>query len=85
MKAWENIKFEFSEFKNNLFIIRSFDDVIAVVDDHIATTQSMLFSPFKKPFEEDIINWFNTLKKISDLIEEWIKLQMNWMYLQPIF
>jgi len=45
----------------------------------------MLFSPFKKPFEEDIMNWFNTLKKISDLIEEWIKLQVNWMYLQPIF
>jgi dynein heavy chain len=25
------------------------------------------------------------LKKISDIIEEWTKLQMNWMYLQPIF
>lgn len=51
MKTWENVKLEFSEFKNNLYIIKSFDDVIAVVDDHIATTQSMLFSPFKKPFE----------------------------------
>jgi dynein heavy chain len=51
MKAWQNIKFEFAEFKNNMFIIKSFDDVIAVVDDHISTTQSMLFSPFKKPFE----------------------------------
>lgn len=85
IKMWENIKFQFSEFKNNLYIIKSFDDVIAVVDDHMATTQSMLFSPYKKPFEEDIMNWFNTLKKISDLIEEWIKLQINWMYLQPIF
>jgi dynein heavy chain len=56
-----------------------------VVDDHIANTQGMLYSPFKKPFEEEIINWFNTLKKISDLIEEWIKFQINWMYLQPIF
>ena len=85
MKVWEGIKFEFTEFKPNLWIIKSFDDVIAAVDDHIATTQSMLFSPFKKPFEEEIMNWFNTLKKISDLIEEWLKLQLNWMYLQPIF
>jgi dynein heavy chain, axonemal len=45
----------------------------------------MLFSPFKKPFEERIFEWFNNLKKISDIIEEWTKLQMNWMYLQPIF
>jgi dynein heavy chain len=31
------------------------------------------------------MNWFNTLKKISDMMEEWIKLQVSWMYLQPIF
>jgi dynein heavy chain len=45
----------------------------------------MLFSPFKKPFEARIMEWFNTLKRISDILEEWAKLQMNWMYLQPIF
>ena len=45
----------------------------------------MLFSPFKKPFEYKIFEWFNNLKKISDIMEEWTKLQINWMYLQPIF
>jgi dynein heavy chain len=45
----------------------------------------MLFSPFKKPFEHRIMEWFNTLKRISDIMEEWAKLQVNWMYLQPIF
>lgn len=25
------------------------------------------------------------MKRISDVLEEWAKLQMNWMYLQPIF
>jgi dynein heavy chain len=25
------------------------------------------------------------LRRISDIVEEWIKLQVNWMYLQPIF
>jgi dynein heavy chain len=50
LKAWENINFEFSQFKSGI-IIKSFDDVVALVDEHIANTQSMLFSPFKKPFE----------------------------------
>ncbi len=31
------------------------------------------------------MEWFGTLKRISDVLEEWAKLQMNWMYLQPIF
>lgn len=45
----------------------------------------MQFSPFKKPFEEEILEWNNTLKLMSDLLEEWCKYQLNWMYLQPIF
>lgn len=49
-KVWENINFEFSAFKNAGFIIKTFDDVVAAVDDHIANTQSMMFSPFKKHF-----------------------------------
>jgi dynein heavy chain len=45
----------------------------------------MQFSPFKKPFEEQLNVWNNTLKKVSDILEVWAKVQVNWMYLQPIF
>lgn len=45
----------------------------------------MQFSPFKKPFEERILNWNNKLKVMSDVLEEWAKCQGEWMYLQPIF
>lgn len=34
----------------------------------------MLFSPFRKPFEERIKKWDETLKNISDVLEEWAKL-----------
>jgi dynein heavy chain, axonemal len=84
IKAWDNINFEFTQFKTS-YVIKTYDDAVALVDDHIANTQAMLFSPFKKPFEEKIMEWFNTLKRISDILEEWAKLQINWMYLQPIF
>jgi dynein heavy chain len=33
----------------------------------------MVFSPFKKYFEERIFEWDKTLKKISDILEEWAK------------
>ncbi len=45
----------------------------------------MQFSPFKKPFEEEIIAWESQLKTMSEVLEEWAKLQVQWMYLQPIF
>ena len=45
----------------------------------------MTFSPFKKPFEERLLKWEATLKLISEVLEEWVKLQRQWMYLEPIF
>jgi dynein heavy chain len=36
-------------------------------------TQAMQFSPYKKPFEEEIIAWNNALKTVSDVLEEWAK------------
>jgi dynein heavy chain len=67
------------------FLIKNYDDIQQILDEHIVNTQSMQFSPFKKPFEERIIVWNNKLKIMSDVLEEWAKCQGEWMYLQPIF
>lgn len=85
MKQWEEINFDVVPYKSITYIIRGFDDIGAVLDEHIVNTQAMQFSPFKKPFEDELINWNNSLKRMSDILEEWGKCQMNWMYLQPIF
>lgn len=45
----------------------------------------MQFSPFKKPFEEEIEKWNADLLYVSECLEEWLKCQGQWMYLQPIF
>lgn len=31
------------------------------------------------------MNWYDELKTVSDVMEEWMKCQGQWMYLQPIF
>jgi dynein heavy chain len=36
-----------------------------MLDDHIVMTQSMAFSPYKKPFEERIIKWEAQLSLVS--------------------
>jgi len=56
-----------------------------MLDEHIVTTQAMTFSIYKKPFEEELEQWNSTLMLVSDTLEEWIKCQGQWMYLQPIF
>lgn len=45
----------------------------------------MAFSAFKGPFEDRIDRWNTSLQVISEVFDEWIQLQRNWLYLQPIF
>ncbi len=67
---WEGINFQIIPYKTSS-IIRGYDEIQIVLDEHIINTQAMQFSPYKKPFEEQIIEWNNSLKTMSDVLEEW--------------
>jgi len=56
-----------------------------ILDEHIVQTQGIQFSSFKKPFEDEIEEWNAKLLYVSECIDEWMKCQQNWAYLQPIF
>jgi dynein heavy chain len=62
-----------------------FDEAINFLDEHMTLSQTLQFSPYKKPFEDEIIEWNDNLLYVSNTIEEWIKCQKQWQYLQPIF
>ncbi|EFJ44217.1 dynein heavy chain 2, partial [Volvox carteri f. nagariensis] len=73
------------------FVVKVDDQISQMMDDHIAMTQSMAFSPYKKPFEERIVKWEQQLNLVcaavyvSEILDQWIQLQRQWMYLEPIF
>lgn len=71
-RVWEDIVFTIISYKTS-YIIRGYDEIQLTLDEHIMNTQAMQFSPYKKPFEEEIIAWNNALKTVSDVLEEWAK------------
>jgi dynein heavy chain len=84
--AWSDVNLDLSEYKaTGTFVLRGVDEIFQLLDDHIVMTQSMSFSPFKKPFEERIIKWEEKLRLCQDIIDELIQVQKLWMYLEPIF
>jgi len=55
---WTPISFDVMAYKSSgTFIIKIADEVSQLLDDHIVMTQSMSFSPYKKPFEDRISKW----------------------------
>lgn len=55
--GWEEINFQLLTYKNT-YIIRGYDDISQILDEHIVQTQSLLFSPYKKQFEERYLSYF---------------------------
>ncbi|XP_006892361.1 PREDICTED: dynein heavy chain 1, axonemal [Elephantulus edwardii] len=85
-KEWSVIQFNVLPYKETgTYILKSPDEASQLLDDHIVMTQSMSFSPYKKPFEQRINSWENKLKLTQEVLEEWLNCQRSWLYLEPIF
>jgi dynein heavy chain, axonemal len=71
---WTSITLRTKPFRTSgTCTVLGFDDAINFLDEHLTLTQTLQFSPFKKPFEEEIEEWYRDLLYVSDTIEEWIK------------
>jgi dynein heavy chain len=66
-------------------VLAGFDEINALLDEQVTMTQAMQFSAFKGPFEERIERWNAKLFVVSEVLDNWVKVQRDWMYLQPIF
>jgi dynein heavy chain len=86
MREWDNIEFTLGEYKNTgINILQSVEEIQALLDDHIMKTLSMRGSAFVKPSEMEVKEWFQKLIRVQSTIEQWTKVQSNWLYLLPIF
>jgi dynein heavy chain len=83
---WENMLLQIHPYKESTTgVLKGVEDITMVLDEQITMTQAIMFSAFKGPFEERIDEWNRKLCCVSDVLEKWMVVQKNWLYLQPIF
>ncbi|CAH1393776.1 unnamed protein product [Nezara viridula] len=65
--------------------VRSLEEIQLILDDHLGKALGMKGSAFVRPYKDEVCNWYEKLVYINQMLDDWGKVQIQWMYFSPIF
>lgn len=83
--TWSDYELELVVYKSRCKLIRGWDEMFSLMDEHLSSLQSMKVSPYFKIFEEEANGWDDKLNRLRVLLDSWMEVQRRWVYLEGVF
>ena len=83
---WRDFEFLLNPYKESkdIFVLGGIDEVQAALDDSMVTVGTIMASRFVGGIRADVEKMEANLRTLQDVLDEWLAVQKNWMYLEPI-
>ncbi|CAF4716798.1 unnamed protein product [Rotaria socialis] len=85
VQIWNEMKFETTMHKTNVFKIKAPDEIIQYVEEHTAQISTIKGARYVKPFQHEIDYWEKSIAQISELCDGLFNVQRQWLYMEGIF
>ena len=87
--VWRKTEFAYAKYKKagkvKGWVLRSADDIVLELEDHLLNLQTMGASRFVGPFIDIVSQWNKDLNACVEVIDKWFAVQTKWTYLEGIF
>jgi hypothetical protein len=86
-RIWEKFDFKLNPYREykDVFTLTEIDEVMQQLEEHQLQLQTMLGSRYVNAVREEVDIWDRKLNLVSEILDEWLNCQRNWMYLETIF
>ncbi len=85
---WQDLRFEITLFRDSGISIlqgQNIEEIQTLLDEHTLTSQTIKSSPDVEPMQDRAVAWERLMVFLQEVLEVWIKVQANYLYLEPIF
>jgi dynein heavy chain len=86
-EKWDATYFVVAQYRDtkDRFIVKEVEEVITLLEDDTLTVSTMMGSKHVNEIRDEVEEWEKKLGYVSDVIDEWLSFQKQWMYLENIF
>mmetsp|Transcript_28691 Transcript_28691/g.25703 ORF Transcript_28691/g.25703 Transcript_28691/m.25703 type:complete len:350 (-) Transcript_28691:1344-2393(-) len=86
-KKWTELEFIIQKYRDSKdkFIVGTVEEIVQTLEEHQMNVQTMLGTRYVHEIRSLVEEWEKKLALISEVIDEWLTCQRQWMYLENIF